>query len=289
MLPRRACLSVPGSEIRMVEKAASSGADEIVIDLEDSVPAGAKRAAREEVLRTVSGLPLDGPAIAVRVNSPGTPWCHEDVAAVAGASGRIWGIVVPKVESPGDLQFIERLLDGTEAAAGRRERLGVEALLESAQAIEAADAIAGASSRLTALILGYADLAASLGLLELPPDQVYWLPLRARVLVAARAHGLQAIDGPSLTPHLDSAFADQTRVVRDLGWDGRWAIHPRQVPDLIAAFTPSRGHVEWAHRVIEALESAGGEGRGALVLDGEMIDEAVRRRAAMILDRASDQ
>jgi citrate lyase subunit beta/citryl-CoA lyase len=285
---RRACLSVPGSDRRMIEKAAASGADEIVIDLEDAVATDAKPAARETVLNALAEVDFGRTAVAVRVNAPRTPWCHADLAALAGAPAVLASIVLPKAESAGDLAFVDRLLDGAEAAAGRTEPLRVQTLLETAAGLGRAQEIAGSSGRLTSLILGYADLAASLG--RTPAgvaNRAAWGPARETVLTAARAHGLQAIDGPSLTVALDDVFAADTTSARDLGWDGRWTIHPRQIEALIEAFTPTAEELEWAHRVVDALaEAALDGGRGAVQVDGQMLDEAVRLAAVRVLARA---
>jgi citrate lyase subunit beta/citryl-CoA lyase len=274
----------------MIDNALASGADEVIIDLEDAVAPAAKDAARATVAAALGCLEAAGPAVAVRINPPGSPWCHRDVAAVANAAGSVWGIVVPKVESPGDLHFMERLLSGLEAASPRAVPLRIEALLETARGIAEAKAIAGSSERLAALVLGYGDLAASLGRRDGGPhDQSSWLPVREAVLIAARAHGLQAIDGPTLSVELDEVFARDTRAVRDLGWDGRWAIHPRQVAPLIDTFTPDEAEVHWARRVVEALSAAQLEGRGVVALDGQMLDEAILRSAVAVLARSGER
>lgn len=285
---RRACLSVPGSDRGMIEKAAGSGADEVVIDLEDAVAADAKDCARTTVMAALAEVDWTAVAVAVRVNAPATPWCHTDLAALAAAPAALRSVVVPKVESGGDLAFVDRLLAGCEASAGRGRTLRVQALIETAAGLERAAEIAGSSARLDALILGYADLAASLGRTPAgAANRAAWNPARETVLTAARAHGLQAIDGPSLTTAVDDVFTADTSSARDLGWDGRWTIHPRQVPALIAAFTPTKDEVTWAHRVIEALAAAAADdARGAVAVDGQMLDEAVRLAALRVLVRA---
>jgi citrate lyase subunit beta/citryl-CoA lyase len=272
----------------MIEKAAASGADEVVIDLEDAVATEAKEPARATVLEALAELDWGSTAVAVRVNAPRTPWCHADLAALADAAGALGSVVVPKVESPGDLAFVDRLLDGAEAAAGRPRALRVQALIETAAGLGAVQAIAGSSPRLDALILGYADLAASLG--RTPAgvaDRATWNPAREAVLIAARAHGLQAIDGPSLTVAVDDVFTADTASARNLGWDGRWTIHPRQIPALLEAFTPTAEELDWARRVVDALAAAAADGaRGAVAVDGQMLDEAVRLAALRVLARA---
>jgi citrate lyase subunit beta / citryl-CoA lyase len=275
---RRSCLSVPGSSERKLAKAADLAADEVVIDLEDAVAVGAKDEARAAVVAALGDW--TGSGVAVRVNGPGTPWCHLDVAAVGALAAMPASIVVPKVEGPGDLAFVDRLLDGVEAGAGRERPLRVQALIETAAGLANVQAIAAASTRLDALILGYADLAASLGGAR---DLDAWLPAQHELLVAARANGLQAIDGPYLGVSADEGFHAAAAHARDLGFDGKWAIHPSQVDALNEAFTPDEAEVARARAVVAALESAQ---EGAVTLDGEMLDEAVRAAALRVLARA---
>jgi citrate lyase subunit beta/citryl-CoA lyase len=307
----------------MTDKAAASAADEVVLDLEDAVAAAAKDAARSTVLAALEEVDWGNRAVAVRVNAIGGPWCHQDVVALAGARVRPRSIVVPKVESAADVAFVERLLAGAEAAAdgGRRavaetgagqgsaagsvgvERaadngaqlggatprpIAIQALVETAAGLARVDEIAAASPRLEALILGYADLAASLGRTPAGAgDLLAWDAARERVLVAARTHGLQAIDGPSLTVAVDDAFTAATARARKLGWDGRWAIHPAQLEALVTAFTPDADELAWARSVLDALASAErDEARGAVAVDGQMVDEAVRVAALRTLARA---
>ena len=279
---RRSCLSVPGSSERKLAKAAELAADEVVIDLEDAVAVAAKDEARAATMAALSDW--TGPGVAVRVNGPGTPWCHLDLAAMGALPELPASIVVPKVQSAGDLAFIDRLLDGVEAGAGRRAPLRVQALIETAAGLANVQEIAAASPRLDALILGYADLAASLGGAR---DLDGWLPAQHALLVAARAHGVQAIDGPYLGVAPDAAFHEAAARARDLGFDGKWAIHPSQVDALNEAFTPHEAEVQRARAIVAALERAEREsGEGAVTLDGEMLDEAVRAAALRVLARA---
>jgi citrate lyase subunit beta / citryl-CoA lyase len=273
---------VPGSSERKLAKAAQLAADEVVIDLEDAVAVAAKDEARAA---TVAALATwTEPTVAVRVNGPGTPWCHLDVAALGALADRPTSIVVPKVEGPGDLAFVDRLLDGVEAGAGRQQPLRVQALIETAAGLARVNDIAASSARLDALILGYADLAASLGGAR---DLDAWLPAQHALLLAARANGLQAIDGPQLGVEPDERFRAAAARARDLGFDGKWAIHPSQVEPLNELFTPREDEVQRARAIVAALEQAEREhGQGAVTLDGEMLDEAVRAAALRVLARA---
>lgn len=276
---------MPGSSERKLAKAACSGADEVVIDLEDAVATSAKDEARAAVTEALAGLDWGGATVSVRVNVPRSPWCHLDVLALAALPARPDALVIPKVESAHDLTFLDRLLDGAEAAAGRSRPLRVEALIETAAGLARVQEIAAASSRLDALVIGYADLAASLGRTA-PTDLDAWRPAQDTVLVAARANGLQAIDGPYLGVDADAAFEAAAQRARSLGFDGKWAIHPSQVAPLNDIFTPSPEEVERARTVVAALERAEQEaGDGAVALDGEMIDEAVRAAALRVLAR----
>jgi citrate lyase subunit beta/citryl-CoA lyase len=284
MQPRRSCLSVPGSSERKLAKAATLEVDEIVIDLEDSVPARHKEDARAAAVHALSAWA--GPAVAVRVNAARLPWCHLDVAAVAAVHDPRVSIVLPKVEGPGDLAFLDRLLDGVEAGAGGGPPMRVQALIETAAGLARAQEIAHASERLDALILGYADLAASLGASRTPET---WLYAQDVVLVAARAAGLQAVDGPHLGIEPDADFEAAAARARDLGFDGKWAIHPSQLETLNRLFTPTAEEVRDARTVLAALERAESQrGEGAVAVEGAMVDEAVALAARRVLARAGE-
>jgi citrate lyase subunit beta/citryl-CoA lyase len=275
--PRRACLSVPGSDPGKLAKAGGLGADEVVVDLEDSVAPQLKDAARGN-LRAL-GVP-----VAVRVNAPRTPWCHLDVIACAQI-GAVHSIVVPKVESAGDLAFVDRLLDGAEAALGSPARVRVQALVETPAGLARLPEIAAASGRLDVLVLGYADLNASFGRpAESTDEPDLWLPAQHAVLVAARTHGLQAVDGPYLRTGDDAPFRASARRARALGFDGKWAIHPRQLAGLVETFTPTPAEVDHARAVLCALDGGG----GVAALDGQMLDEAIAVTARSVLARAGE-
>jgi citrate lyase subunit beta/citryl-CoA lyase len=275
-------LSVPGTDERKVRKAWASSADEIVLDLEDAVPEAAKADARDAVARLLRRVGDPPKArLAVRVNAVGTPWCHLDIAMCA-AGGLPRTMVVPKVESPGDLAFVDRLLEGAEAAEGRDEPVLVHALIETAAGLAAVREIAGASPRLTGLILGYADLAASLG--RSPGSSWDWA--QNAIVVAAKAYGLAAIDGPYLGVADDDSFAASVRTARDLGFSGKWVIHPQQLATVNAMFAPTEEEIAWALAVLEAQRTAEADGRGAVELDGQMVDLAVVRGARQTLSRA---
>lgn len=288
--PRRACLVVPASAPGMLAKAAARGADEVVVDLEDAVVPEGKPMALRVAMDALRDLDWSGVTVAARVNAVGSQWCHAEVAALAGAPAALTSIVVPKVETPEDLAFVARLLDGAEAAAGTHRRLRLQALVETAVGLMRVNEIAAASSRLEALVLGYADLATSLGRGIAGAERApLWDSAREGLLVAARANGLQAIDGPHLTLSPDVAFGAAVARARDQGLDGKWAIHPAQLAPLVEAFTPTEDEVAHARAVVEALAAAERDGgQGAVALDGRMLDEAVRASALRVLARAGD-
>jgi citrate lyase subunit beta / citryl-CoA lyase len=271
----------------MLAKARSIEAQEIVIDLEDAVVAERKRDALAAVLAALQGGFAAG-SVAVRVNAPRTPWAHEELIALAGAPAILRSLVIPKVQDAGDLAFVERLLDGAESASGGRgQRLGVQALIETARGMRTLDEIVGASDRLEAVVLGYVDLAASLQRSPQGASSLdLWLGAQDAVLGAARAVGVRAIDGPHVViGDEDGLFAAAKRAA-ELGFDGKWAIHPAQLPAITRAFTPSVAEVEHARSVLEALAAASERGDGAVALDGEMLDEPVRLAAVRTLERA---
>jgi len=279
MRARRSCLSVPARPSRRLDKAGELVADEVILDLEDSVPPALKDEARAAVAEALAAGRFPAATVSVRVNAPASPWFEADLRAIAGAGDRLGSVVVPKVESPGELERAGGLL----AAASERE-IGLQALVESARGLRDVDSIALASPRLETLILGPADMSVSLGFTS-PADGPRWDFVRGAVLVAARAAGIQAIDGPFLqVSDLDGLRASAERA-REFGFDGKWALHPAQIEPLNEVFSPTGDEVDRARSILEALSGAGD---GAVMLDGEMIDEASRRRAEATLARAGD-
>lgn len=260
-------LSVPASRPDRFEKAFASGAGTVIVDLEDAVAPGDKDEARSAVGQAPEG-------VVVRVNAARTSWCNLDLAACA-ATGGPTAVLLPKVETPGDIAFAERLCAGAEARSGRNEPLGIYALIESAAGITNAVAIARESDRLRGLVVGYADLALSLGRRR-GVDR--WLYAQDAVLTAARASGLSAIDGPFLGVEIDDDFRAAVERAAVLGFDGKWVIHPRQVGVVEEAFARSPGDLAKARSVLDALV-----GTGVGTLDGQMIDEAAGAWARRVL------
>jgi citrate lyase subunit beta / citryl-CoA lyase len=251
----------------MLAKAPSLPADEVVVDLEDAVAEDGKEAARELAVAALQRGPL-GRTTALRVNGRTTPWWEDDLRAAA--EGRPDVVVLPKVESPEDVAAAAELLpDG----------IGLEAQIETALGLAEAERIAGAGHGLEALVFGPADLAASLGVPVLTIGAGVSEYALARVVAAARAHGLQAVDGPHARLGDDLGLVLSARRALELGYDGKWVIHPSQIGPVNLLFTPSPGEIERAQRILAATQ-------GAARFEGELVDEASRRLAESLLRRA---
>ena len=274
-LRRRAALVAPGSDERKAGKALASAADEVVLDLEDAVTPAQKDAARALIaplVREHGGRRT----VSVRINGRGTPWFENDLRACAELGDALASIVIPKVESAADLIDADRVL-------GAASRVPVQALIETPAGVQRIDEIV-TGPRIAGVIIGYADLGAALGRARTTAPE-HWLYVQDRVLHAARAAGLQAIDGPFLGIADDEAFRHSARWVSDLGFDGKWVIHPAQIDSAAAAFTPTDEQADAARAVLAALEDAEQRGAGAAQLDGQMLDEAVAVAARRTLSR----
>ncbi|HYH90962.1 MAG TPA: CoA ester lyase [Solirubrobacteraceae bacterium] len=283
MSRRRACLVVPAAPAAKLAKGATLAADEVVVDLEDAVVPALKDEARGAVVEALAGA-WAADSVAVRVNAIGSPWCHLDLAAVAASVRDVLTVVLPKVEHTDDLAFADRLLAGAEAAVGRATPVRLLALIETAAGLAAAAEIARASERLDGLVLGYADLAASLG--RPGGASQDWRYAQENLLVAARAAGIQAIDGPHLATRDDAAFRAGVMHARALGFDGKWAIHPAQLDAMREAFTPTEDEIADAREVLAELERAAAAGAGAVAAGDRMLDEAIALSARRVLARA---
>jgi citrate lyase beta subunit/acyl dehydratase len=258
----------------MHEKAVGVPADEVVFDLEDAVAPDAKGQARETIKTTLARPEWAERAVAVRVNAPGSSELAADLKLVAALDVSTLTVVVPKVEEPEQLQAIAERLG---------PRIGLQALIETPAGVEAADAIARSTRQLRALILGYADLATALGRRGAESHVARWLYYQEAVLAAARASGVQAIDGPFLRLDDRLGLARAARAARELGFDGKWAIHPEQVEPLNRAFGASEPELRWAAAVSEALAAAADSGGAAVRVEGAMVDEAMRAHAERLL------
>ena len=295
----RSMLFVPAARWPMIVKAAASAADVVCIDLEDSVPAGEKEASRANVIRAFSELDFGSRARMFRMNAVDTPYAYRDVIEVVEAVGdRLDLVMTPKVGSPRHVQFVDMLLTQIELRQAFTRRIGIEAQIETAAGFVWIREIAQASSRLEALIFGAGDYAASMGMPAtgigtfdendaLYPGHRWHAPMHA-IVAAARANGLRAIDGP-YSDYADVAgFERASRIARTMGFDGKQCIHPAQLATANSVFTPTDAEVAHARRVIEAYDAGAAAGRGAVSLDGKMVDEANVRMARMVLNRIED-
>jgi citrate lyase subunit beta / citryl-CoA lyase len=292
---RRSCLAVPGSSPRFLEKAQGLNVDHVLLDLEDAVAPEAKREARAHVAAALRDGHWDGKVTTVRVNGALTGWAYRDVIDVVEQAGQhLDAIVLPKVGGPEQIAWLDLLLGQVEQATGLPPGLiGIEAQIEDARGLAGADAIAGASPRLEALVFGPADFMASLGMRSLAigaqpqgyAADAFHYPL-LRLLVAARAHGLQAIDGPYAAIGDDDGLRRAAVSAAALGYDGKWVIHPGQIEIVNAAFSPGQDEYDRAELILDAYEYyTTVENRGAARLDGEMIDEATRKLALVAAAR----
>jgi len=274
----------------MLDKARTLAADEVIIDLEDSVPADLKAQARDQVCEALASGDWAAATVAVRINATASPWCHRDVIRLIERAGdRLTGLVIPKVEEPADVEFVARLAGMVEQECGREHPVSLELLIETATGLTRIHDSARASERVESLIVGYADLGASLGHPFRDGGEgtaERWDYVLQTVLVAARDAGVQAIDGPYFeVADLDGLRAWSSRT-RSLGYDGKWALHPGQIAPLNEVFSPTPAEFEQASAVLDELERAErADGRGAVLLDGRMIDEATRKQATQIVAR----
>jgi len=270
---RRSQLVTPATSFRMIEKAAALDCDSLVLDLEDAVAPSMKAEARENVRRALGSLGFGDKEVGVRINGVTTPYLLDDILALAGLP--LATVVVPKVDRAEDVAVVEALLRQLEWRGGPRD-VTLQCLIESAAGLEAAAAIARASDRVVALIFGAADFTADTGIAFSASGLLY---PRARLVAAAAAARIQALDHV----HADVGDLDGLRAAareaRELGFHGKWAIHPAQVPVINEAFAPSLDEVRRARRVIEAYESAKRRGEGAITVDGALVDEAMLKLA----------
>jgi len=293
MRPRRTCHSVPGSSERFLAKAPSLEADEVFLDLEDAVAQSEKETARELVIMALKRHHFGEKTVVVRINGTDTPHYYRDLIEVVEQAGhRLDAIMLPKARTPGDVEMTDKLLTQIELAKRLEPgRIGIEAQIEDATGLLACEAIAAASPRMQTLIFGPGDYSAAVGIPvttiggapeNYPGDHLNYV--FSRLVVAARAAGIQAIDGPYGAFDDDAGLRERARLARALGMDGKWTIHPRQIAIVNEVFTPARDEWERAEALLAAYAEATEAGRGAAMFDGEMIDEANRRMAERLAE-----
>jgi malyl-CoA/(S)-citramalyl-CoA lyase len=305
----RSELAVPGSNPKFLEKATQSPADVIFLDLEDAVAPPDKEQARKNVIEALNALDWGGRTLSVRINGLDTPYMYRDVVDVLEQAGdKLDLILIPKVGTAADVYAVDMLVTQIEQARGYTRRLGFELLIETALGMQNIHEIARGSPRNESLHFGVADYAAStrartttIGgphpdyhVLTDPDDQerraVHWGDMWhyaiSRLVVAARANGLRPLDGPFGDFSDPEGFKAQGRRAAVLGCEGKWAIHPSQVELAHEIFSPSEAEITQARRILEAMEQAEREGRGAVALDGRLIDIASIKQAQVMVKKA---
>jgi len=303
----RSELAVPGSNLRMLEKAPTLGADVVFMDLEDAVAPADKEQARKNVIQALQQHDWSRCAVSVRINSLDTHFCYRDIVDLIEQAGQhLDTLLIPKVNTPEDLYFVSTLMSQIEAAKGHKP-IGLHALIETARGMANVEAIAAACpERMEALVFGVADFAASTqarvthmgganadyAVLTHPENgkrerhwNDQWHFAQARMVVACRAYGLRPIDGPFSDIQDPEGFRSAARSAAALGIEGKWAIHPSQIALANEVYTPTEAEVTRANRILEAMADAAKKGLGAVTVDGRMIDAASMRQAEVIVEK----
>lgn len=284
--PRRALLFCPGTERRKIEKAAGLGVDAVIVDLEDAAALSMKAEARAVTAEAVAALDFGRSERLVRINPPATGLAEDDLAITGARASLPDGFVIPKVEGADDVRFVADRLAALEAAAERpRGATGIVAIVESARGVVNLREIAEASERLVALVFGAEDYCADIGARRTAQaDEVLWA--RSAVVAHARAAGLQAIDTPFIDFRDEAGLRADTARALQLGYDGKLAIHPGQVPVILDVLAPTGAELDAARRIIAAHDAAQAEGRGVFEIDGKMVDMPMIRAAERVVARA---
>ena len=305
----RSELAVPGSQPQMFEKAAKSAADVIFLDLEDAVAPDEKVQARKNIIKALNEMDWGTKTMSVRINGLDTHYMYRDVVDVVEQAGeRLDLIMVPKVGTAADVYAVDMMVTQIEAAKGYKKRIGFEHIIETALGMQNVSAIAAASKRNESLHFGVADYAASTRARTtiiggVNPDYavltdpladgsraVHWGDMwhyaLARMVVAARANGLRPIDGPVGDFQDPDGYRAAAKRAAVLGCEGKWAIHPSQIALANEVMTPSEAEVTRATRILEAMKQAEAEGKGAVSLDGRLIDYASIRQAEVLVSKA---
>jgi len=293
--PRRSCLAVPGSSLKMLDKAQGLPADQVFLDLEDAVAPLAKPGARKNVIAALNNGDFGGKIRVVRVNDLTTHWTYGDVIEVVeGAGANLEAIMLPKVQEASHVQWLDLTLSQIEKQMGLvAGSIGIEVQIENARGLVNVDAIAAASPRVETIIFGPADFMASINMRSLvvgalipdygPGDPYHYILMR--ILMAARMHDLQAIDGPFLQIRDVDAYTEVAKRSAALGFDGKWVLHPSQIDAANAVYSPSQEDYDHAELILDAYDYATSEegGKlGAVMLGDEMIDEASRKMALVL-------
>lgn len=298
--PNRCQLFGPGSRPAIFEKMASSEADVINLDLEDSVAPSDKDSARANIIEAIGALDWGNKTLSVRINGLDTPYWYRDVVELLEqADERLDQIMIPKVGCAADVYAVDALATAVETAKGRKKKIAFEVIIESAAGIAHVEEIAASSPRLQAMSLGAADFAASMGMQTtgiggtqenyymLQEGQKHWSDpwhwAQAAIVAACRTHGVLPVDGPFGDFSDDDGFRAQARRSATLGMVGKWAIHPKQVAIANEVFTPSEEAVAEARAILDAMEKATQGGEGAAVYKGRLVDIASIKQAEVIV------
>ena len=306
----RSELAVPGSNPTFMEKAAKSNADVVFLDLEDAVAPDDKAPARKNIIAALNDLDWSGKTVSMRINGLDTHYMYRDLVEILeGAPGKLDLIMIPKVGTPSDVYAVDMMVTQIEDATKASKRIGFELIIETALGMQNLAEIAQASKRNESLHFGVADYAASTkarttviggpnrdyAVLTDPDDagnrDVHWgdmwhYPI-AKMVVVARANGLRPIDGPFGDFSDPDGYKAQAMRASTLGCEGKWAIHPSQIDLANELFSPSEKEVIQAQRILDAMEQAQKEGKGAVSLDGRLIDIASIRQAKVLVEKAA--
>ncbi|MBL9059777.1 MAG: L-malyl-CoA/beta-methylmalyl-CoA lyase [Mangrovicoccus sp.] len=301
--PNRCQLFGPGSNTKLFAKMATSAADVINLDLEDSVAPNDKPQARANVIEAIGAVDWGNKTLSVRINGLDTPFWYRDVVDILEQAGdRLDQIMIPKVGCAADLYAVDALVTAIEAAKGRQKRIAFEVIIESAAGIAHVEEIAAATPRLQAMSLGAADFAASMGMATtgiggtqenyymLHEGAKYWSDpwhwAQAAIVAACRTHGILPVDGPFGDFSDDDGYRAQALRSATLGMVGKWAIHPKQIALANEVFTPSEKAVTEAREILAAMEEAKAAGAGATVYKGRLVDIASIKQAEVIVRQA---
>jgi len=276
--PRRSILYMPGSNARALEKAKTLAADGLILDLEDAVAPDAKETARQQVCDAVQAGGYGMRELVIRVNGLSTPWGYDDIAAASKTNAD--AILLPKVESADAIRHMESIM----FASGAPAEMNIWAMMETPRSVLEAEGIAEASHRMECLVMGTSDLAKELDCSH-TRERLPMITSLGLCMLAARAAGLDIVDGVYLDLSDDEGFEFACRQGAELGFDGKTLIHPKTIATCNQVFTPATEDVEWSRKIIDAHAAAAAEGKGVVVVDGRLIEnlhvESAKRLVAM--------
>lgn len=291
---RRVQLSTPGSSEKMIQKASESKADHVFLDLEDAVAPSQKRDARKKIIEGLKSLNWKGKTRCVRINDLTTEYAYEDIIEIVeGAGEHLDTIMMTKVQTAADVLFADKLLHQIEKKLKMKRRIGLEALIEEVEGMQNVDSIAACTPRLECLVFGMGDFSASMGVTNrnvgetdgYPGD--IWHYARFRLIMACRAAGIDPVDGPFADFKNPDAYREECKRSMILGCVGKWAIHPSQIDIALDVYSPKAEDIARARKLEKAYADAEAAGRGAINVDGIMVDVAsIRILRNTILNKA---